>query len=60
MTITLQNTLHYTIAEAAPRMGYTLFTLRNYCKNGTVASIKVGGRRYISETTIQAHLNGDN
>lgn len=58
MTIIHNNERHFTLAFAAPKMGYSLATLRNYAKNGVVPSIKVGGRRYIAESTINKHLEG--
>lgn len=58
MTIIIDNERHFTLAAAAPKMGYTLATLRSYVKLGTVPSKKVGGRRYVAESTINKHLEG--
>jgi hypothetical protein len=58
MTIIIDNERHFTLAFAAPKMGYSLSTLRNYAKNGIVPTIKVGGRRYVAESTIIKHLEG--
>jgi predicted site-specific integrase-resolvase len=58
MTIIIEGQRHFTLAFAAPKMGYSLATLRNYAKNGVVPTIKVGGRRYVAESTITKHLEG--
>lgn len=58
MTIIIDNQRYFTLSAAAPQMGYSLGTLRSYVKLGRLATIKVGGRHYVSETTIQTHLTG--
>jgi hypothetical protein len=58
MTIIIANERHFTLSAAAPQMGYTLATLRNYVKLGKVATVKVGGRHYVAESTITKHLEG--
>ena len=58
MTIIIDNQRYFTLAKAAPQMGYSLGTLRSYVKLGKLATTKVGGRHYVSETTINNHLKG--
>jgi predicted site-specific integrase-resolvase len=58
MTIIIDNQRYFTLSAAAPQMGYSLGTLRSYVKLGRLTTIKVGGRHYVSETTIKKHLEG--
>jgi hypothetical protein len=58
MTIIIDNQRYFTLSAAAPQMGYSLGTLRSYVKLGRLTTIKVGGRHYVSETTINNHLSG--
>jgi predicted site-specific integrase-resolvase len=58
MTIIIDNQRYFTLSAAAPQMGYSLATLRGYVKVGKITTIKVGGRHYVSETTINNHLSG--
>lgn len=58
MTIIIEGQRYFTLAFAAPKMGYTLATLRRYVKTNVVPSVKVGGRRYVAESTINKHLEG--
>lgn len=54
--ITIKGTNYYTLSEAGKRMGYAKSTMRFYASVGRIKTIKVAGRRYVSEETINEYL----
>lgn len=50
--------LAYSVAEAAAKIGVSRAGLYNLLKDGTVPSIKLGGRRLIAHAALENILGG--
>jgi excisionase family DNA binding protein len=50
-----------TETEAAQRLGVTVYTIRNYRKDGRLTQVKVGRRKMVTTESVErrkAHLDG--
>jgi len=59
MTGTNVERLAYSVREAASALGLSEATLYVHIKDGTIPSVKLGGRRLIRRDVLDALLHGD-
>lgn len=50
--------LAYSPAEAADALGVSRATIHAWVKDGTIPSVKLGGRRLIRRSTLEGLLDG--
>lgn len=57
--IKLENTVAYTLEEAAEMLNRAITTVRRYVKTGQLRAHKVGRTYYITEKTLTEFITGE-